>query len=81
MMIRRMRMRMRMMIMIIMIDDRATQDCMYRYIMYPVTFIDDDCIVPPDKGSYIHYIVVFAIITYTYMLYSLIKVYKARECE
>lgn len=38
-------------------DDRATQDCMYRYTMYyPVTFIDDDCIAPPDKGSYIHYI-------------------------
>lgn len=47
--------------------------------MYPVTFIDDDCIAPPDKGSYIHYIVVFAIITYTYILYSLIKVYKAKK--
>lgn len=30
------------------------------------SFIDDDCNAPLDKGSYIHYIVVFAIITYTY---------------
>lgn len=37
-------------------DDRAIRDCMYRYIMYPRDFIDDDCIAPPDKGSYIHYI-------------------------
>ena len=41
--------------------------CIDIYTMYPVTFIDDDCIAPPDKGSYIHYIVVFAIITYTYI--------------
>lgn len=51
-------------------DDWATQDCMYRYTMYyPVTFIDDDCIAPPDKGSYIHYIVVFAIILPIHIYY------------
>lgn len=48
-------------------------------------FIDDDCIAPPDKGSYIHYIVVFAIITYAYIyiLYLLIKKYiekNGKEC-
>lgn len=45
-------------------------------------FIDDDCIASPDKGSNIHYIVVFAIITYAYVyiiyiyIYACVRIYK-----
>jgi len=56
--------------MIMMTTRRLKIVSMYRYTMYyPVTFIDDDCIAPPDKGSYIHYIVVFTIILPIHIYY------------
>lgn len=52
---------------------------MYRYIKYPpVRLLLTTTALFPLTKTYSLYIVVFAITTYIYILYSLIKVYKAK---
>lgn len=58
-----------MMMLMIMMTTRRLKIACIGIMYYPVTFINDDCIAPPDKGSYIHYIVVFAIILPIHIYY------------